>query len=308
MEENRRFKKSLARLMLILLFVLGTSVSVFAQKPDEAKLYDKGNTLIVQGKWKEAAAVFKELLVKYPYTGYTDSRFWLGYAYVEMGKYKTGIKQLEQFATLYPHSGYTPQALFKTGEVYEKRLRNYDKALSTYENILKKYPGNNAALPAVQNQAVIYSQRKMDYDRALERYQKSKSLAQEQGRPADSDYLRRADQRIRFIRENSDYDYKPLKMFVMGMNQEEKRRWNEAQGIYQVLLKKYPDSKIADDAHYRVINCLLKMGKTAGAMAQAKEFLKTYPASPHTGKVKSILNRIDKDQGDFFFKGKVFVV
>ncbi len=300
------WKKKLSYLLVAVIF-LGLHVGAFAQESEETSLYDRGNTLIVQGKWKDAADTFGELLERFPRTGYTDSRFWLGFSLVEMEKYQQGIRHLEEFARLYPNSGYAPQALYKVGEVYEKRLRDYDRALSAYDRIVNRYPGDDTALPAMQNQAQIYTQRKMDYDRAVEKFEKSKSLAAKQGIPQSSDYVRKADQRIRFIRDNSDYDYKPLKIFMMGMNHEEKNRWNEAEGVYRVLLSQFPDAKIADDTRFRIINCLLKQDMKTHALSAAREFLQLHPRSPYADRVKSILLRIDKDQGDFF-KGFIYTV
>jgi TolA-binding protein len=295
-----------ALMLLVFLFSLGGQG--FCQEQEETRLYQQGSKYCMDSKWSAAAVSFERLLSRHPATRYADARFWLGYSYVEMEKFKEGIDTLERFAREHPSNSYAAQALYKVGEVYEKRLKDYDSALQAYDRVVNTYPGNTAAMPAVKNQAMIYSQQKFDYSKAIERFERSKSLAQEQGISSQSGYFQKADQRIRFIRENSDYGYEPLKIFSMGMNKEEDRRWNEAVGIYETLLRKYPKANIADDAEYRLISCLVSLNRKGEAAERARAFLEKYARSPHSGKIRAILQNVEEKRGDFPQKGTLYFV
>jgi TolA-binding protein len=299
--------KGIALALIILFLILFSPTPSFSQTTEETKLYNEGSSYCFQAKWENAVTSFKKLLAKYPATTYTDTRFWIGYSYVEMGKFNEGIDTLNEFAGLYPASGYAAQALYKIGEVYEK-LRDYDKALQTYDRVIKKYPQDNAAMPAAQNKAEIYAQRKFDYGKAIENLEKSKTLAEQQGISTGSAYVTKANSRIQFIRKNSDFNFEPLKMFSLGLGKEEDRKWNEALGIYDALLQKYPSSKICDDTQFHKIRCLLAMGKRDRADFEAEKFLKQYPSSPYTEQIRSTLQEIKKKSWEYHRHIPIYIV
>lgn len=293
---------------LILLFLCTSTFSAAAQSKEERRLYRKGAGYTLNSHWDKAINTFGKLLSKYPDTRYTDSHFWIGYSYSEIGKYNKAITRLQSFAKEYPSSSYAPQALYRVGEIYEKKMKDYDKALQAYDRVINRYPKANAALPAAQNQAAITAQRKYKYDQAIERYQRAKSIAKKQSLSVSREYERKADRRIRFIKANSDHNYEPLRLFSIGVNKEEKKKWNEALGIYDALLNKYPDANISDDAAYRAILCLMRMGNRLKAYERSKQFLKKYPESPYTGKVKGRIMDMLKNGGDIRNRPVIYFV
>lgn len=293
--------------ILCFIFLYFCSSLSFAQTAEETKLYNEGSSYCFQAKWDKAITAFNKLLAKYPGTTYADTRFWVGYSYIEMGKHKEGIDALSEFAGLYPNSGYAAQSLYKIGEVYEK-TRDYDKALQAYDRVLKKYPQNNAAMPAAQNRAEIYAQRKFDYKQAIENLEKSKTLAQEQGISTGSAYVMKANNRIQFIKENSDFNFEPLKLFSLGLSKEEDKKWNEAQGIYEALIQKYPSSKLCDDAQYRKIRCLIVQCKADQASYEAEKFLKQYPGSPYVEQIRWTLHEAKKKSWEYFRHVPIHIV
>ncbi len=260
----------------------------------------------MKAQWKDAIEEFKYLLKKYPATRFEDARFWVGHSYIELKKYQEGIKWLMQFYKMYPNNSYAPQALFEVGQAYE-RLGKYDKAISTYNKVASLYPSNAVSLSATHNEASIYAQRKFEYNKAIMTLKKAKSLAKIQGMSPDSPYISMAEKRIKFIEENSDYQYKPLQLFSKGLNYEERGNWQKALYTYQYVLKKYPDSKISDDAFYRVIQCYLRLNKWEIAREKAKYFLNKYPSSPYINKVKRLYKKLDKKEGDLHISTIFFV-
>lgn len=277
--------------VLLFAFLLITPCPAFAAEDSEEDLWQKGNAYCLQAKWKEAINTLQTLLEKYPATRFIEAHFWIGYSNIELGKYSKGINELRDFAGKYPGNSYTPQALFKVGEIYESKLKQYDKALSVYNEIIDRYPQTQASVPAAQNQAVIYERRKKDYKQAEQALNKSKQMAVAQSMSADNIYMTRANSRIRFISENSDYNYLPLSMFTDGVNLEEEKKWGEASNIHLKIVTKYPKANIADDALYHRIICLLNMKKNKEVLAESEKFLKSYPKSPYLQNVRAMMEK-----------------
>ncbi|MCD4783928.1 MAG: tetratricopeptide repeat protein [Candidatus Eremiobacteraeota bacterium] len=293
MEISRDKLPRLIFIFLILILFLRVT-PVLAKSESQTELWEKGNSYCLQAKWRSAIATFDKLLKKYPNTTYVEAYFWIGYSYIQIGKYQEGISRLYNFARKYPSNNYTPQALFKIGETYETKLKKYDRAMSAYGDVAKRYPGSAVSVPAAQNQALILQQRKKDYKSAEKVLAKSKQIAANQGLSTGNIYIGRANRRMKFIRENSDYNYKPLSLFMDGISLEEDRRWNEAAGVYSIILKKYPGANIVDDALYRRIRCLVRMKKYSKAKKEAKSFLKDYPSSKYKNNVQWILKEAVK--------------
>ena len=287
-------ERALVLFFFFLFLLMNYVLPVRAQELTEEQLWKKGNAFCLQAKWREAVQSFNSLLNKYPKTKHVEARFWIGFSNVELGKYGTGIKQMREFAVKYPNNPYTPQALYIVGEVYETRLKQYDRALAAYNEVINRYPQNIFSVPAAQNQAVIYERRKKDYKKAEKALTRSKQMATAQRMTPGNVYLTRANRRIRFIRENSDYGYKPLSLYTDGVNKEEDKKWDKASSIYKKLIDKYPDSNVADDALFRRINCLMKMRKYREVTNESEEFLKSYPRSPYMPKIRAILEEAKK--------------
>jgi TolA-binding protein len=303
-------KSSKTRITLILIFALFACAAfypLYAQEKEETQLWQKANAFTLQAKWKQAISSYQDLLAKYPKTRYVEARFWIGYSNLELKKYDQGIKELQEFSEKHPGNEYAPQALFKIGEAWENHYKQYEKALTAYGQIARQYPGSPASVPAYQNQAVIYQEKKKNYKMAEEALEDSRSAAMSQGMEPGNIYVSRANERIRFIKENSDFDYKPLSLFTDAINLEQEKRWNEASGIYHALLDKYPKANIADDAAYRRIICLMNLRSYDKARAEASKFLKDHPRSPFAPKVRDLIDEAKKRSYDMRYMPAAYV-
>lgn len=291
---NQSYHGVTGRFLLVTLLFLFLAGPALADDKEEARLWKKGNTLMLNADWKAVIKTFSELLTKFPGTRHVEARFWIGYSYLQLGKYATGIRALEEFTGKYPGNPYASQALFKKAEALEKGLKQYDRALAAYNQIVSQYPDSLASVPAAQNQAIIYQTRKKDYSRAQMEFAKSKKIAEEQGQSSESVYINRANDRIRFIRENSDYNYVPLSIFTDAQNLEEDKKYDRAVKVYRSLVQKYPGANIADDAMYKEIVLLLKLRNFSEAESMAEKFLKDYNKSPLVPRVKTLLEQARK--------------
>jgi TolA-binding protein len=281
--------KKLLLFFLIVIIARYSIIPVFSQTEEEASLYKRGNAHCMKAEWNPAIRTFKRLLEVYPDTVYQDTRFWIGHSHLELGQYNEGIRWLEIFVNLYPNNSYTAEALYKIGEAYEYGLKDYNKALEFYDRVVDKFPRKVQSVHAAQNKADIYAQRSLNYPKAVIKLEESKEIAVSQGISPQSPYIVKANQRISFIRENSDYNYAPLMMYTRGLNFEEVKRWNLAIAEYREVLKKFPGANIADDSHYRIIECYLELGKNDQVKSEAETFLKNYPKSKFAGKVRNLL-------------------
>ncbi|MCE1248084.1 MAG: tetratricopeptide repeat protein [Firmicutes bacterium] len=301
------FRTGITGFIAFLLFICAAFYPLYAQEREETQLWQKANAFIIQAKWKQAISSYQELLIKFPKTRYVEARFWIGYSNLELKKFDQGIKDLQEFAEKNPGNEYAPQAIFKVGETWENHYKQYEKAIVAYGRIARQYPGSPASVPAYQNQAMIYQEKKKDYKKAEEALEESRNSAMSQGMDPGNAYVSRANERIRFIKDNSDYDYKPLSLFTDAINLEQDKRWNEAAGIYQALLDKYPKANITDDAMYRRIICLMNLRLYDKARAEASKFMKDFPRSPFAQKVRDLIDEAKKRSYDMRFMPAAYV-
>ncbi|MFP4499336.1 MAG: tetratricopeptide repeat protein [Vulcanimicrobiota bacterium] len=266
-------------LAILLIYFLMPGFAVGQTANSEKKLYQKGLALSMQTQWEEAVVMFKTLLHTFPKTKYVDANYWIGHSYIEMQRYQDGIFWLEDFARRYPGNSFAAQALFEIGNVYEKHYMNYDKALAAYKEVVQLYPGKAVSLNASMNQAEIYAQQKMDYPQAQEQLKQSKTLGIGQGLSPKSRFIKEAESRINFLKKNSDYDYKPLRLFTMAQNAARKNKLTSAEKNYRMIIQAYPDSNISEEAHFELVTILYKQGKSKEADTERKKFARKYPNS-----------------------------
>jgi len=60
----------------------------------------------------------------------------------KQGKWSESLQYLEQIIAQYPDDILADDALFQSAEIYEKRLKNKEKAMEYYKTILFEYKGS----------------------------------------------------------------------------------------------------------------------------------------------------------------------
>ncbi len=125
---------------------------------DDRANYQAAFDLLKDGKYPEAAAAFKEFLVKFPGSGLSDNaQYWLGEAHYVTKQYPDALRAFKTVLERYPDSRKTPDALLKIGYCnYE--LKNWGEARTSLDQVVKQYPDTTAARLASQRLAKMASE------------------------------------------------------------------------------------------------------------------------------------------------------
>lgn len=104
---------------------------------------------VFQHHYTEALVYCDSLLQKFPGHSLSDEVLWLKYmVYRRIGKPTEALQQLEKISLSYSQDLYGDDALFYSGEIYEKELNDSEKAMASYEKVLLNYPGSTFSVEA----------------------------------------------------------------------------------------------------------------------------------------------------------------
>ena len=120
------------------------------------KEYASVELLLYQNKTDEALQRLEKLKQGYSSTGkpltnqsILDDVYWLE-ANIRMkrGEFENSLALLQKIQTEFPQDILADDAFFLQGEIYERQLRNKEKAMEIYREFLNKYPGSVYAAEA----------------------------------------------------------------------------------------------------------------------------------------------------------------
>ncbi|WP_221405397.1 tetratricopeptide repeat protein [Flexibacter flexilis] len=105
--------------------------------------YSKIELLLFENKDEEALAKCDELLKKYPKSSLDDEVYWLrAKVYRRMKKFDKAIENLDVISKDYASDIFADDALFMKGVIYEEDLQDKEKAMETYQNLMKTFPAS----------------------------------------------------------------------------------------------------------------------------------------------------------------------
>ncbi len=85
------------------------------------------------------------MLGKYPQGNYADNAwYWMGESYHVKGDDANALKSYQSLLTQFPASPKVPDALLKTGVIYQGQQKTA-QARDAYQKVLKQYPSSSAA-------------------------------------------------------------------------------------------------------------------------------------------------------------------
>ncbi|HEY9044365.1 MAG TPA: tetratricopeptide repeat protein, partial [Ohtaekwangia sp.] len=120
------------------------------------KEYASVELLLYQNKTDEALKQLEKLKQGYSLTGkpltnqsILDDVYWLE-ANIRMkrGEFETSLTLLQKIQNEFGEDILADDAYFLQGEIYERQLKNKDKAMEIYRDFLNKYPGSVYAAEA----------------------------------------------------------------------------------------------------------------------------------------------------------------
>jgi TolA-binding protein len=276
-ELRRRRKNSKKRrlairgILLFCLLVLGGTIYYSTNLDRILRAdYSRGQSLVAQGKYDQAASTFYNLYKHHP-------SFQLA-----------------------------PQALFQSGEVDNLYLKKHQDALLAYLLVEKNYPNTELACKAQGRVAEIYKYRLMDFNRAIVAYQKlldSGCAAQDdrvQNELADAYFqLNNFDQaRIEFDNLVKNYPKSPLvpeAEYRIGVAYSLDGKIKEAEAAFRRMVREHPKSSFAPEARFALAGVLEEKGELVDALKILQDLKGRYPkAEILTKKIKQIRERIAK--------------
>ncbi|MFB0527097.1 MAG: tetratricopeptide repeat protein [bacterium] len=212
----------------------------------EESLFRLGNLLFFEKlDHRKVCYVYQELLKKYPRSKWTViakervelvknnltyphalNDYVLAEKYFERGKYEKSIQNLLDIIEKYPKSGLASEALYFLGDIYQFKLKDYDKAIDEYESLIQEFPQNRFVANAQFKIAECY--RKLEkWQEAIKAYRK-------------------------FIKDYTQYGYSDYAQFYIGQCYEKLEDWKKAKEAYSLISTNYPESIWTDVARNRI--------------------------------------------------------
>ena len=117
-------------------------------------LWRRAEAAARQGKWGDAAKLLERVLLEMPPGDprIPQAHYWLGEAYFARGRQLEAAREFRKASDETPNHPIAPEALLRVGDVYADLWRRPEldptygqTALATYQELLNRYPGSNAA-------------------------------------------------------------------------------------------------------------------------------------------------------------------
>lgn len=123
--------------------------------PAAQALYDRGYTLLHQGRYLDAEASFQRFLQAYPATELSDNaQFWIGESRFARGDFPGALAAFRETRQRYPDGNKVADALIKEGDCLVK-LGDQDGARSRFEEVQRRFPTSAAAVMAEERLAAL---------------------------------------------------------------------------------------------------------------------------------------------------------
>ncbi len=242
---------------------------------------------------REAEADFSEVQDKLEIINPNDPRdpaigntlFQRGYLSVEAGNHKRAIELFEELVKRFPRHAYADDALYQIGFVYQRHLKDYDRAREAYTRLAKGYRDReNAPIAQYQNAQIAAQDGQIADANALLNDARDNAKKQRYGRgqkAVPNYYEQQSDDMLVFFGTNRSRpsDTEPLALYLRGANDLQEGRLRDAERNWGRIQERYQDSKLVDDAAFGLAECSRFAGKFDEAAAAYEEFLKKYPRS-----------------------------
>lgn len=189
------------------------------------------------------------------------------------------VETLLSAAIADPNGDAGRRALLKAAELSAQQARGAARALDIYGQVSAKYPHSDVAAESLLDMGCLHEQAG-EFDKALAAYaevakwEKSRSKLES----IISLVSRLAVARERFIRENTDTEYRPLRMYLEAQRLALRNNTrNEALIQLIRLAGLYPESTLVDDAFLEMTRIHLLKGDEPAARQAFDRLLKSDP-------------------------------
>lgn len=242
---------------------------------------------------REAEADFSEVQNKLEMVNPNDLRdpaigntlFQRGYLSVEAGDYKKAIELFEELVRRFPEHAYADDALYQVGFVYQRHLKDHDRAAEAYTRLAKSYRDRENAPVAQYQNAQIAAQTGNIADANTflnDARDNANWQRRRRGQKAVPNYYeQQSDDMIMFgdLNATSAAETELVALYFQGANDLQEGRLRDAMSNFGKIQKEYGKSKLADDAAFGLAECSRLAGKFDEAARAYEEFLKKHPRS-----------------------------
>lgn len=219
-----------------------------------------------QGEYMSAIGYHERIVKKYPRSPHAlEALSSIARIYeTRLKDYGMAIRTHERMADMFPGDE-AIKAFQKAAIIAEKRARNYLMAINLYEAIVRDYPQDKRAAEALNSIARIYKVRMKEYDKAIQTYERLADMFPgERAVKAFHEAAAIAEKRLkdyaqtiriydRFVRSYPEHAKAPQAMFNIGKIYEKRLRdLPKAIDIYKQVVNRWPDSPLAPKAQKRV--------------------------------------------------------
>lgn len=202
--------------------------------------YQKAMCLGAMGKNPEKLVQLNYIFEKYKGSQFSSKAMLeIANTYMVCDNNDMALLYFGNFLSQYPQSAYVKEALLSRGLIYYNTGRD-DEALASFDQLLTRYPGTEEAKDALSTIKSIYaSQNRID---------------------EYFDYVKRATKTtISTVEQDST-------TFIVAQSKYEELDLDNAIVAYENYLKKFPNGLNVVQAHYKLADCLYKVGQSERAL------------------------------------------
>ena len=302
MENLNRSQKAQA------LKLLATDTSAMTDKQKQTALLEA----LVNGKlekiYEPVCELFERFFVNNPdYAGNDKLTLLYGDWHRQNENYNAAVLEYKKVNELFGDTPYKAASLRMAADVYGGDLKDYETAITIYNQVLKQYP-NSAEKGIVYKHMAVMEENRKDYDAALAYYERA--IAQLGAKPAAYEaWIGKAEVLAKKKEYQASYDTQMKAAELFAANEEkyvaaltaaaetaDKRLKDlalQAAALEKILLV-YPQTQKAPEVMYELAYALEKQGKNSQAVASYKRLVINYPTDKYADRAQSRLSRLEK--------------
>lgn len=131
-----------------------SQASLSASPAEVNSLWQRAERAVRSGKWGDAIKLLERVLLELPPgdSRISQAHYWLGEAYYARGSHLEAVREFRKASDDSPNHPIAPEALLRVGDVYADLWRRPEldptygqTALATFQELINRYPGTNAA-------------------------------------------------------------------------------------------------------------------------------------------------------------------
>jgi len=241
------------------------------------------------GKISEAAASYREIVSKYPYSAFfqvAQNRMKNLSPGTDQGK--AAIEAQEGIVDEAKGDIQSAQASMDLAAMLAKQ-GDYKKAVESYRKVISDAPNSDLARDAYKRMAALQDEKEKDYKGAAATLEEmTQKFPDAPG--ADQNLFR-----LGRIYEQDMQEYKTRVVDGQVRYRKDDENTRKALDYYNKVTEKYPDADVSADAFLRKGEIYMKQLKDPEeAKKEYQEFLKRFPDHPEADKIREKLDKLDE--------------